>query len=206
MAKNDENDLSPAGISRRQLLAGAASAALVAGSPFVLAGGVRSAPKRIARAPGTSQPSRRYMAATVALPDGRVLVTGGYDRPWDGGKAPRALSSAAIYDPSNNSWSAAAEMHIPRARHAAVVLPDGRVAVLGGMATQATASVEIYDPHEDKWLAAEPLAQPRYDHGATTDGGAIYVIGGSSPATMLSVEVRQIGPVRDRTKENQGDY
>lgn len=181
----------PPTLTRRQLLAGAAVAAVAAGIPSALAG---SPPTKMQRArtrtTRSDLPLRRYMAASALLGDGRILVMGGYDRPWSGeGPAPTPLRSAAIYDPNTGKWRSAAPMGTPRARHAAVALEDGRVAVMGGMSMNATASVEFYDPVANAWSAGSPLAQPRYDHSAVSDGPRIYVLGGSGQIMLSSIEV-----------------
>jgi N-acetylneuraminic acid mutarotase len=131
----------------------------------------------------------RYMAAAATMGDGRILITGGYDRPAGPGAAPQPLSSAMIYDPASGQWTSAAPMGLPRARHAAVALSDGRVAVVGGISIQPTGSVEIYDPRTNKWTAGGALAQPRYDHAAAASGQEIVVMGGSSQTMLGSVEV-----------------
>ena len=176
-------------LSRRALLMGASATALV-----VAASPARAAPQRGARTdsdgiPPGEMPSRRYMAAAAALGDGRLLITGGYDRPWRQSKGPAALSSTMIFDPNSGQWVGAAPMGVPRARHVAISLPDGRVAVLGGVSTRPTASVEIYDPRTDRWEMGEPLDQPRYDHTAVSNGQDVYVLGGSSQSMVSAVEV-----------------
>ncbi len=62
-----------------------------------------------------------FCPGTSNLADGRVLVSGG-------------ISSAAtsIYDPSTNTWTAAAQMNISRGYQANCVLEDGSVFTLGG--------------------------------------------------------------------------
>jgi N-acetylneuraminic acid mutarotase len=175
-------------LSRREVLAGAAIAALAASTPLALAAPARKGKQGFTALTPSQGPPRRYMAAAAALGDGRILVTGGYDRPWKDGVTSGALNSAMIYDPANGQWLVAASMSTPRARHAAVALADGRVAVLGGISMNATASVEIYDPAKNTWTVAAPLSQPRYDHSATVSGGQLLVIGGSSQSMLSSHE------------------
>lgn len=67
----------------------------------------------------------RASHVAITLPDGRILVSGG----WTG---ERATASAEIYDPATARWTAAAEMTEPRVSHIAVPLPDGRVLMMGG--------------------------------------------------------------------------
>ncbi len=55
------------------------------------------------------------------LPDGRILISGGSN-----------AASSTIYDPANNTWSAATPMNIPRAYQSNVTLSNGQVFLLGG--------------------------------------------------------------------------
>lgn len=174
-------------LSRRQLLVGTAFAAVggvsvarsLAAPPQ---GGARAARSR------SQVTSPRFMGAAAVLPDGRILVTGGYDRPWKDIR-PSALNSAQIFDPSTGKWESAAPMNLPRARHAAVSLSDGRVSVIGGINLNATSSVEIYDPRRDTWESGPPLAQPRYDHTSVALNGQVFVFGGSGQGMLASTEI-----------------
>ena len=76
--------------------------------------------------------------AAVRMPDGKVMVTGGY-------AASGAVALTAIYDPDLNSWSAAAPMNTARAMHSAFLLPNGEVVVVNG------ADIESYDPTGNHW-------------------------------------------------------
>jgi len=82
--------------------------------------------------PATGLAVPRRGPAVVALPDGRVLVTGGVDtrdsERW------RAFSSAYVYDPATpeGTWTKVGLMGTARVAPAAAVLRDGRVLVAGG--------------------------------------------------------------------------
>jgi len=70
-------------------------------------------------------------AATVAkLPDGRVLVCGGYSISENGVAA--TLDTSEFYDPVSNDFSPAASMREGRQQHTMTILPGGRVLVTGG--------------------------------------------------------------------------
>jgi hypothetical protein len=87
-----------------------------------------------------SMGSARSRLAAAPLPDGRVLVAGGYT-----GTSP--LASAEAFDPATNSFSSAGIGSLGTARYgaAAATLPDGRVLVAGGHdATSRLASAEIF--------------------------------------------------------------
>jgi N-acetylneuraminic acid mutarotase len=178
----------PNTLSRRTILVSAATTALAASLQPVQAA-ARLEPRSSAVHDAESDvPIRRYMAAAAALGDGRILITGGYGRPWKAGETLLPLNSAIILDPSSGRWVAAASMSAPRARHAAVALRNGQIAVLGGIGFGPTDSVEIYDPRTDTWTVGTPLAQPRYDHTAVVDGPNIHLIGGSAHTMLASVE------------------
>jgi Galactose oxidase, central domain len=84
--------------------------------------------------------------AQVLLPDGSVLVVGGeYDI---GDDADRVLDSVERFDPRTNRFTPYGRLAIPRDDCVAIVLGDGRVAVIGGQTTgdRALASVEFLTP------------------------------------------------------------
>src|SRR6185295_3258297 len=68
----------------------------------------------------------RFEHVASPLPDGRVLVAGGFDTRVGG------VSAAEIYDPATDTWSAAADMSTTRWFHSAIALDDGSVLVVGG--------------------------------------------------------------------------
>jgi hypothetical protein len=133
------------------------------------------------------------MAASVCLQDGRILITGGFNRPATDNSMPTPLNSAVILDPSSGECTPVASMNLPRARHAAVVLRNGLVVVIGGISQRPTASVEVFDPQMNHWKMVDPLDQPRFDHSVAFDGSNIYVLGGSSHTMISSVEVIRVG-------------
>ncbi len=180
-------------LSRREVLVGAAATALFATTASTSAQQFRGD----VRQSRSVAPARRFMSAAAVLGDGRVLVTGGFDKPFAKGESPRALNTALIYSPQTGEFTSAAPMKVPRARHAAVALSDGRVAVVGGTSQQPTSSVEVYDPASDTWTNSQPLAQPRYDHVAVCDGNSVYVIGGTSLSMVSSVETVYPGATTD---------
>lgn len=183
-------------LSRRQILLGAATAALAVSVPAVMAS--TGTPSR--RKPNaveldtvpTMTPIRRYMAASVCLPDGRVLITGGFNQKWSEESPSLALNSAMLMDPYTGETVSVAPMNLPRARHAAVALRDGRVVVIGGISRNPTASVEVYDPRTNEWQFVESLNQPRYDHSAAYDGANIFILGGSFQSMLSGVEVIRV--------------
>ena len=124
---------------------------------------------------GSMSTSRYYHAATL-LPDGRVLVTGGYS--GDGLRS----GSAELYDPMLGTWSPTAAMSTARAMHTATLLQDGRVLVTGG----SQASAEIYDPSRGTWSTTGPMIRNRSLHTATLlPGGRVLVTGGGDASAEI---------------------
>lgn len=84
--------------------------------------------------------ARDYHTATL-LPDGRVLVSGGY-----GGISAGYLASAELYDPANGTWTATTgSLVTQRAYHTETLLSDGRALVSGGYSgATVLSSAELY--------------------------------------------------------------
>ncbi len=101
--------------------------------------------------------SRMGHTATL-LPDGRVFVAGGLFQISAGVSAIRdAVDTAEVYDPVADTWTPTpTNMTVPRAAHAAVLRPDGRVQIIGGLSwfpviifgwlPTVEASCDVYDP------------------------------------------------------------
>ncbi len=69
----------------------------------------------------TSAGSDMFCPGTAMLSDGRLLVNGGDSSP-----------KTTLYDPTANTWSAAATMNIPRGYQGDTLLSNGAVITLGG--------------------------------------------------------------------------
>jgi N-acetylneuraminic acid mutarotase len=120
----------------------------------------------------------RTTHTTTLLPNGKVLVVGGYNTAGAG----TYLNTAEIYDPIANSWANTANtMTTARRNHTATVLPNGKVLVAGGRGTGGTylSSVEIYDPAINSWSSATSMLNARANHTATLlNNGKVLVAGG----------------------------
>jgi hypothetical protein len=89
------------------------------------------------------------LAVAAPLPGGRVLVAGGGSGAVGDNGTP-VISGAEIYDPASDTWSAAAQLSMPRVAAGAAVLKDGSVLVAGGATDTGgggiTKSAETYVP------------------------------------------------------------
>jgi hypothetical protein len=134
----------------------------------------------------------RSDATATLLPDGRVLVTGGYgcvttrcrpDTEHDQGP----LASGELYDPATGKFTAAGSMSVTRTDAASVLMPDGRVLLLLG----GSNLVESYDPATAKFTRTGSLRN-RY---IEITAGAIADTGSFSSAVLLPDDrVLVVGP------------
>ena len=89
------------------------------------------------------------------LPNGKVLVAGGYN---PGGY----LDSAELYDPASGTWGATGSLNTARYSHTATLLPNGKVLVAGGInGLGFLSSAELYDPASGTWTATGSLSTAR---------------------------------------------
>jgi len=134
---------------------------------------------------GSLQQDRASHGATL-LPDGRVLVVGGLRSTSPGFGV--SLRSAEIYDPATGAFVAAGSMLTARAGVRAVLLPTGKVLVLGSL----SAAAELFDPVTGTFGPTGSMATPHGSGAATllSDGSVLvsggYVAGG--PVTTAAAE------------------
>jgi hypothetical protein len=126
----------------------------------------------------------RQHATASLLPNGRVLVAGGYDQHGD------AMASAEVYDPATGMFQAAPSMSTPRAGHTATALADGRVLLVGGVGSldEGTLGIaELYDPTSGRFVRAGSLNAARSDHTATLlANGRVLIVGGVGDLDILA--------------------
>lgn len=125
----------------------------------------------------------RFGESATLLPNGNVLVVGGNPQ-----FIRRGLSSATaeLYDPSTGRLTLTGSMHEARQDHAAVLLANGEVLVLGGYVfgrdpARLLSSAELYVPTTGMWRDTGRLTTARTNATATLlPDGRVLVAGGVS--------------------------
>ena len=89
---------------------------------------------------GRLHTSREFHPATT-LPNGRVLVSGGFS-------FSAIQASAELFDPATRRWQNTFPMSFARFAHTSTLLTDGRVLVAGGANLDEgyVAAAELFDP------------------------------------------------------------
>ena len=144
---------------------------------------------------GSMKAARSYHTATV-LPDGEVLIAGG----WDGSLTP--LFSAEIYNPATGRFRSTGALNANRAFAEAIALPNGRVLVMGGedLIGRAIASAEIYDPATGKFSKTGSMTLARESFAlAELPTGRVLVAGGvDHPSAQWTSSAEVYNPTTGR--------
>jgi hypothetical protein len=148
----------------------------VALAGLLVAPATASAVNPVSFSPAGDMTTARDGAGAATLPDGRVLVAGGYL----GNPIPTYLDSTEFYNPSTNSFNAGPMMSTKRYAPAMVALADGRILVAGGYDGSAnTAKSEIFDPKTGAFSPVGDLAEPiELAEGALLPDGRVLIVGG----------------------------
>ncbi len=112
---------------------------------------------------GVAEPpvaNRQGHTATL-LSDGRVLIAGGMTQDHTDGNPPDVLRSAEVFDPASGRFTRVGDMTAPRRDHAAALLRDGRVLIVGGdvstdpSGTERPLTGEVFDPSTGRFTALD---------------------------------------------------
>ena len=142
----------------------------------------------------------RYGHTATLLPDGMVLFAGGYDNTTG------YLADARIYNPGGltpqTMWRDPPALSVPRAFHTAILLPNGKVLVVGGRTTNGVPvkTAELYDPVAISWTSVGEISLAR-ERGTITllANGKVLVSGGLTGAVASGLsDLLDIGVAASR--------
>jgi hypothetical protein len=139
---------------------------------------------------GSMQHPRAGHTASL-LPDGAVLIAGGFA---GSGSESRPYISTELFDPASGAFRPGPDMTVARMGHAAVVLRDKRVLLVGGWSGSSgvTNTAEIYDPATHRFSRVGSMATSRGESTATLlQDGKVLVTGGvdRSDRALSSAEI-----------------
>ena len=126
-------------------------------------------------------PDSIFCSGMAELPDGRVLVIGGY-----GGLSTGNLGivDTSIFDPATSTWTRVANMHYPRWYPDLTELPDGRYVAISGNSTDANTwadTPEVYDPTTSTWTVlnvnTSQIHEEEYPFSYLAPNGEVFTIG-----------------------------
>jgi hypothetical protein len=150
----------------------------------------------------------RSLHTATLLPNGSVLVAGGFGPPNQipAGCATTPSSTctifdtptnaAELFDPATGQWSNTGSLNAAHAIHTASVLLDGNVLVAGGYGSSSGAiqGAELYDSSRAVWNQTSDLNTARFEYAATPlSNGMVLVVGGNASGALSSAEIYQPG-------------
>jgi hypothetical protein len=141
-------------------------------------------------------PDSVFCSGMAELPDGRVLVVGGY-----GGLSTGQIGivDTTIFDPATNTWSRVANMHSPRWYPDLTELADGRFVAISGNDTTATHwadTPEVFDPTTGQWtlltgVSTSQVHEEEYPFSYLLPNGNVFTIGPSEDKSFeLNVDAK----------------
>ena len=135
-------------------------------------------------------PDSIFCAGVAELPDGRVLVVGGY-----GGLSTGKLGivDTSIFDPATSTWTRVSDMHYARWYPDLTELADGRYVAISGNSTDAGTwadAPEVYDPARNTWttlanVKTSQVHEEEYPFSYLVPNGDVFTIGPSEDKSFL---------------------
>jgi hypothetical protein len=148
----------------------------------------------------------RISHTATLLPDGKVLIAGGRACDVRGCSFDR-LSSAELFAPATETFSATGSMSFARAGHTATLLKNGTVLLTGGGdSLSADKTAEIYDPATGGFTRVGDMATGRTEHTASLLGdGRVLIAGGSVDVNGFGTKTAEIYDPATQTFSPAGD-
>lgn len=133
-------------------------------------------------------PDSVFCDGAAQLPDGRIIVIGGY-----GGLSTGQIGivDTNIFDPATNTWTRVANMHTPRWYPTLTELSDGRYVAISGNSTNENTwadTPEVYDPTANTWtqltkISTSAVHENEYPFSYLIPNGNVLNIGPSEDVT-----------------------
>jgi len=137
---------------------------------------------------------RRSNHTATLLPNGKVLIAGGYD-------FNDALSTAELYDPATETWTPTSPLPTAPGVGSATLLPNAKVLVVKGFAPKDPGPGydpvgQLCDPDTGHWTVTPPPTVGGQYHSETLlADGKILVAGGYAPGAVYLVDAELYDPL-----------
>lgn len=157
----------------------------IPGTPTIATAEIYDPATEVITFTGNMTTNRAYHTSTL-LPNGKVLIAGGFDEGLPGG--PDTQKSAELYDPLTGTFTATGSMTTKRGSATATLLPNGKVLITGGVdifppgggGAVSNNDGEIYDPATGLFTPVSNLMRRRTVHTATLlSNGKVLLTGGT---------------------------
>jgi hypothetical protein len=136
----------------------------------------------------------RSFHTAVLLPDGRVVIAGGFTEVAGGS------SSVEIYDPTTGQFGSGGKMTASRVRHASTLLLGGRVFIAGGEGDSSLAFTgDIFDPGSGQFTKVQLYPRSRNGNTVTVLSDGRVLLGGGGASGNLYSQTRIFDPTTKTT-------
>ncbi|HWF34837.1 MAG TPA: fibronectin type III domain-containing protein, partial [Solirubrobacteraceae bacterium] len=135
-------------------------------------------------------PDSVFCSGAAELPDGRVLVVGGY-----GGLSTGNLGivDTNVFNPATSTWTRVADMHSPRWYPDLTELANGNYVAISGNTTNATTwadTPEVYNPSANTWtsltgVSTSQVHEEEYPFSYLAPNGNVFTIGPSEDLSFF---------------------
>jgi ABC-type transporter MlaC component len=144
----------------------------------------------------TNMAATRYGHTVTALPNGLVMIAGGYNNT-------DSLKTVEIYNPETGTITPARNMNSARMDHTATLLANGQVLIAGGRnGSVAVNTIEIYNPATGTFTTEPTTSLGRVGHSATLlPNGKVLIAGGGNnnkyvaTAELYDPEMRNVSAI-----------
>jgi WD40 repeat protein len=143
--------------------------------------------------PALQMNAERAAHTATLLPDGKVLIAGGFR---EEGTSEIAITSAELFNPLTKSFTATGDMNEPRNGHTGTLLPAGQVLIAAGWNQNGRSSTaELYDPETGTFAYTGSLMKPRQGMTATLlKNGQVLIAGGDSARNRMQFTAELYDP------------
>lgn len=139
---------------------------------------------------GSLSQDRELHTATV-LSDGKVLIIGG--ETIGHSVIPATVALAELYDPASRTFTPAGSLNIPRFLHDAILLPSGKVLVVGGAGLNSgngypVSEIEAWDPTTKTFSVVGSTLVPRPGCRLfLRQDGKVQIVGGYDDNALITM-------------------